>query len=116
MDENGIKMKAHFRIMKICGRRLGSRGRLAEVPSKLILKFMYVWLGPRQSPCVIFTMGAKVENITKILIVFEGSGWSESFHFIGSSCRHPGAGEGSGETVTAQTSGISYVVLKHEIY
>lgn len=26
MDENGIKMKAHFQIMKICGGRLGSWG------------------------------------------------------------------------------------------
>lgn len=26
MDENGIKMKAHFQIMKICSGRLGSRG------------------------------------------------------------------------------------------
>lgn len=26
MDENGIKMKAHFRIMKMCGGRLGSWG------------------------------------------------------------------------------------------
>lgn len=28
MDENGIKMKAHFQIMKICGGRLGDSGRL----------------------------------------------------------------------------------------
>lgn len=28
MDENGIKMKAHFRIMKMCGGRLGELGRL----------------------------------------------------------------------------------------
>lgn len=51
------------------------------MPTKLILKFMCVWLAPRQSPCVIFTMGAKVENITKILIVFEVAKWKDSAFF-----------------------------------
>lgn len=52
------------------------------MPTKLILKFMCVWLRPRQSPCVIFTMGAKVENITKILIVFERGKWKDSAIFF----------------------------------
>lgn len=80
MDENGIKMKAHFQIMKICGGRLGSWGEAAEVPTKLILKFMCVWL--RQSPCVISTRGAKMENITKILIAFEGRKWNGGAFFF----------------------------------
>lgn len=52
------------------------------MPTKLILKFMCVWLGPRQSPCVIFTRGAKVENITKILIVFEEGKWKGGAFFV----------------------------------
>lgn len=47
MDENGIKMKAHFQIMKICGRRLGGRGGFAEVSDQINIE-IYVCLAAAQ--------------------------------------------------------------------
>lgn len=71
MDENGIKMKAHFQIMKICGGRLGSRGGCRGADQINIE--IYVCLARAQTiPMCYFHQGAKVENITKILIVSEG--------------------------------------------
>lgn len=70
MDENGIKMKAHFQIMKICSRRLGSLGGCWGADQINIE--IYVCLARAQTiPMCYFQQGAKVENITKILIVFE---------------------------------------------
>lgn len=74
MDENGIKMKAHFQIMKICGGRLGSWGGCRGADQINIE--IYVCLAPAQTiPMCYFHQGAKVENITEILIVFEQEKW-----------------------------------------
>lgn len=57
--------------------------------TKLILKFMCVWLLPRQSPSVISNGGGgwgEVENITKILIAFgvgvKKKGGADRVHFV----------------------------------
>lgn len=57
------------------------------MPTKLILKFMCVWLLPRQSPSVISNGGGggEVENITKILIAFGvgvKKGGADRVHFV----------------------------------
>lgn len=58
------------------------------MPTKLILKFMCVWLLPRQSPSVISNGGGggEVENITKILIAFgvgvKKKGGADRVHFV----------------------------------
>lgn len=71
MDENGIKMKAHFQIMKICSRRLGGWGGCRGADQINIE--IYVCLAPAQTiPKCYFQWGwgDEVENITKILIAF----------------------------------------------
>lgn len=60
------------------------------MPTKLILKFMCVWLLPRQSPSVISNGGGggggEGENITKILIAFgvgvKKKGGADRVHFV----------------------------------
>lgn len=83
MDENGIKMKAHFQIMKICSRRLGSSGGCGGADQINIE--IYVCLARAQTiPMCYFQQGAKVENITEILMAFE-EGTGEAGPFISAS-------------------------------